>query len=196
MADLTIKSDELDKLFSFIEGIPSGAKKAGSRAINRSLPTVRKGMIDAVREDYNIKVKDARSELTYKKANYSNLTGSVVGRGAAGIPLIKFVTSKRVPFTRRLKSGKYTPAKGVPVLIRKDKGKIPAKGVFVQVMASGHIGAFRRSGKSTLPIEERFGPSPISILSGSRYDQEIDELAATTLKKNLLHEAEFLLRNL
>ncbi len=197
MADISINMSGLDNLLTAIEGIPGGVGKAGSRAINRSLTTVRAAMVKSVVKDYEMTAKDVRKTLKFKKANYKNLFGQVIGSGSPGVPLKNFVTIDTTkPSTVRLESGKFIPPVGIPVKIKKSGGKKVVKGLFIAVMPSGHKGAFRRVGKKRLKIEEMYGPSPIAILSGTRYDNEIDEIATESLKKNLLHEAEFMLRSL
>lgn len=193
------KSD-LESLLKALKVLPKGLEKATSRAINKTLTATRAYMVKAVREDYAVKAKDVRSELVIRRATWGNLEGSIKGSGSPGVPLIRFARMRRVPSTKRLKSGGYAPKVGVPVLVRKDRGKGPAKGVFLARMKSGHVGAFKRTGglskSGGAAIREAYGPSPIKILASERYDERIDDFADETMQKSLQHEADFVLKQM
>ncbi len=199
MISLSADTRELQSLIKTIKVLPKGLQKATTRAINKSLTTTRAFMVRLVRQDYAVKAKDVRSVLTLRKASWNKLVGHVWGTGSPGVPLFAFVRgSKKTPSTRRLKSGAYRPAVGVSVVIRKLRGRTPAKGVFLAKMKSGHVGAFKRSGSVTRTgkqkIQEAFGPSPIRILSSDKYMDEVSDFADETFEKNLRHEAKFILR--
>lgn len=195
MIELQADKSDIADLLRILKVLPKGLEKAASRAINKTLTSTRAYMVKVVRADYAVKARDVRSELDIQKATWSHLTGRVHGSGSPGIPLLQFARMKRVPSTRRLKSGGYTPKVGVPVLIRKDRGKMAARGVFLARMKSGHVGAFKRTGEGR-KIKEAYGPSPIKILASERYDAQIDDFAGETFEKNLQHEADFVLRKM
>lgn len=195
MIELQADKSDIADLLRTLKVLPKGLEKAASRAINKTLTSTRAYMVKVVRADYAVRARDVRSELEIQKANWSHLTGRVYGSGSPGIPLIQFARMKRVPSTRRLKSGGYTPKVGVPVLIRKDRGKMAARGIFLARMKSGHVGAFKRTGEGR-KIKETYGPSPIKILASERYDAQIDDFAGEIFEKNLQHEADFVLRKM
>lgn len=201
MIELQADGSDIAYLLKTLQVLPKGLEKAASRAINKSLTATRAYMVSVVCEDYAVKAGSVRKELRIKKANWSTLTGRVHGAGSPGIPLKEFARTKAVPSTKRLKSGGYRPLVGIPVVVRKDKGKISAKGVFMARMASGHLGAFKRiAGVSARTggamIRETYGPSPIKILASNRYDERIDDFADDALQKNMRHEAEHVLRQM
>lgn len=215
MIELRADKDDIAELLKGLKVLPRGLEKAGARAINRTLTSTRAFMVKEVRKEYAITAKEIRSELLIRKASWSHLYGYVGGAGSPGIPLISFARTKAVPSTKRLKSGDYRPLTGIPVLVRKSKGKQPAKGVFLARMASGHVGAFKREDPSTSGrvlkkskaraqqttlgsryIREAYGPSPIKILSSDYYDEKIEDFADETLQKNFSHEADFLLKKM
>ncbi len=214
MIELRYDTRDLEELVDTLQVVPDGLEKATARAINRTLVSTRAYMVKIVCRDYAVKAGDVRRELAIKKANWSTLTGKISGSGSPGIPLVNFVRMRRVPSTRRIKSyvltraGYYTrgfdPKIGVPVLVRRDRGKVPAKGVFVARMSSGHVGAFKRVSsmqgnwwqarkKGPDRIREVYGPSPIKILSSDRYDEDIGDFADESMEKNLRSEAAFVL---
>lgn len=202
MIELSYDTRDIKALLKDLTFVPRGLEKATSRAINKTLVSTRAYMIKTYREDYVGKAKDIRKELHIRRSTWSTMTGMITGQGSPGIPLLKFVRgSKAAPSTKRLKSGEYRPKAGVPVVIRKSRGKIPAHGVFLAKMKSGHIGAFKRipgrkAATGRPAIREVYGPSPIKILASDRYDQRIEDFADRTMDKNLRHEADYVLRQM
>jgi len=200
MIEIIADTKDLEDLLRTLKVLPKGLEKATSRAINKTLTSTRAYMVKAVRQDYAVKAKDVRSELVIRRATWANQEGSIKGSGSPGIPLIGFARMRRVPSTKRLKSGGYAPKVGIPVLVRKDRGKGPARGVFLARMKSGHIGAFKRTGglskSGGQAIREAYGPSPVKMLSSDRYDEQIDDFADEALQKNLRHEADFVLKQM
>lgn len=188
---------ETKRLVDNLKTLPRAAEKTLARAINKSMTTTRAHMVKLVRQDYDVKAGAVRNVLAIKKANWSNPEGRIHGAGSPGVPLFGFVRGgTRAPSTKRLKRGGYRPKVGKPVRIRKNKGVMTAKGLFLARMDSGHVGAFKRDGKKRLGITERYGPSPMYMLAAPRYDGVIEDFADKTLKKNLFHEAEHVLRQM
>ena len=175
------------------------AKKATVSAINKSITSTRAFAVKLVAKDYKISQKVVRDELKLVKANYSSMEAKIIGSGSPGIPLYKFApTPKKVPSTRRLKSGGYTPKGGIKVMIRKGARKT-VQGAFIAQMSSGHIGVFKRkksgpgqAGKQG--IDELFGPSPLRILDDDRYYQQLDDFTEETMDKNYAREVDFYLK--
>ncbi len=201
MIEVSYDTREIKALLKDLKVFPRVLEKATSSSINKALVSTRAYMIRTMRADYAVKAGNIRRELHIKKSTWSTMTGMITGKGSPGIPLLKFVRgSKAAPSTRRLKSGGYRPALGVPVVIRKSRGKIPAHGVFLARMKSGHIGAYKRIGgrakSGRQAINEVFGPSPIKILASDRYDDRIEDFADRSMDKNLKHEADYVLRKM
>ena len=190
---LTAESKVRQLLIRDLRLVPRGLEKAAARAINKSLTSTRAEMVRQVRGDYAIKAKSVRDALAIHRASWSRLTGQIRGDGSPGIPLKEFANTKKVPSTKRLKSGGYRPKAGIPVTIRKDKGKIAAKGVFLAKMKSGHVGAFIRPEAGSRYIKEVYGPSAIKLLGSDRYDEAITDYGQEQLDKNLRHEAKRIL---
>lgn len=193
--DVAYNKGNLKLLVKNLEAFPKVAKKATSRAINKAATSTRAFMVKKVRTEYAVKARDVRNELKIEKANWSHLSGGVYGSGSPGIPLFSFVRgSKKTPSTRRLKSGAYRPTKGIPVLIKKSRGKLAAKGVFLAKMKSGHVGAFKRNRPSGRAISEKYGPSPLKILDSKQYRSDIETEAQILLEKNMFREADYALK--
>lgn len=151
--------------------IPNGLPRAMSGAINKTLPKLRTLLIGDVREQIDIKAGDVRDRMRIERASPSKLSGAVVIDRKA-IPLIDF----------KARQGK----KGVTVSVRKGQREL-LRGTFIATMKSGHVGVFERKSRvpgsnvkprrliirdehgrrkqtSELPIQERFGPTPLAVI--------------------------------
>lgn len=204
---IAIRADQakLARLLKSLDNVPRGMTTAQMHAINRSLTTVRTEMVRMVRSEYALKAGAVRKNLAIRKAWRGKLEGRVHGEDSPGLPLKEFARIKRVPSTRRTGRGGYTPKVGIPVLIRKDRGKRVAEGVFLARMSSGFEGAFKRTGApggrrrrgSNLGrryIQAQYGPSPVYLLGAEKNLERIGEFTNETYNKRLHHEAQNILR--
>lgn len=191
---------EMAELLEAVKAVPGDLETATARAINKALTSTKTEMVRLVVADYAVKVGAVRKEINVTKAAPNRLEGKVHGAGSPGIPLKEFARTKAVPSTTRVKSFERTkagyltrgfrPKVGIPVLIRKDKGKLAASGVFLARMKSGHVGAFKRDREK---IHEAYGPSPVKILASDRYDEHLDDFAGEVMEQELERQAELLL---
>ncbi len=205
MTTLRINARGTEKLIRALKATPKGFEKAATRAINKSLVSTRAHMVKLVREDLAVKAKDVRGQLAISRASWTRQYGRIIGTGSDGIPLLNYVKgSKKAPSTRRLRSGAYRPQIGVPVVIYKSRGRQSARGVFIQRMRSGHVGAFKRTGigdgrrtsTGRSEIKERYGPSPFKILASDRYDKKLSKFTDQVMQKNVAHEVDRELKKL
>lgn len=213
MIELTYDQRDLAALLARLNQLPNGLAAATSRAINRTLTSTRAEMVRMIRADYDLRAGDIRKELRISKSTQKTMTGRIDGESSPGIPLIRFARIRRVPSTIRTRGAGYSPKVGVPVLIRRDKGRIAARGVFLARMASGHEGAFLRadpasSGRAARGgsvrvgqsragnryIREVYGPSPLKLLTTDANMERIEDYAQDVMDKNIQHEADFYLR--
>lgn len=205
MIELIYDKRDLAQLLSKLESLPRGLAKVTSRAINRTLTATRAEMVRLIRTEYAIKAGAVRKELRITNSTAAKLEGRIEGEQSPGVPLIEFVKFKRVPSTLRTKSGGYAPKIGVPVLVRRSKGKRIIPGAFTAQMASGHKGIFVRGArwkagkkgtKSNLgkrEIMELYGPTPIMLLGTDERIDQIEEYAQEVMDKNLAREANYIL---
>ncbi|MDX9894332.1 MAG: phage tail protein [Desulfofustis sp.] len=192
MIDLKADHRGLRVMLGALGAVGKKLPPKASQAINRSLDSTRAEMVRLIRADYAVKAKEVRDRLFIVHATPERLEGRIVGRGKRGVPLLRFARTRRVPSTRRTKGGGYRPLVGIPVLIRRDRGRIPARGVFLATMGSGHVGAFKRfdqprrgSNIGQRYIREVFGPSPIKLMTEERYFRRVEQYAAATLSAQL-----------
>lgn len=198
-----IKGDykELAELTRGISAAEPALKKATVSALNKTIVSTRAFAIKLITRDYRVKAASVRRELTIIRAHLKYMVARIIGEGSPGIPLYQFApTPKRVPSTRRLKSGGYTPKGGVKVMVTRGHRKM-VRGAFIARMPSGHVGLFRRAedgrwGRSSgrQVIEELYGPSPLRLLDQDRYQRPVDDFTGAELDKNMLREATFYLK--
>lgn len=191
MISIQLDEHQMTSLKDLLADVRNGAGRAVSRAINRSLTSVRSEVVRMVTAEYAVKSGEARKELKIYQSNAAALKGEIYGSGSPGIPLMKFAKTSVVPSTKRTKGGGYSPAVGIPVLVKKSTGKTAADGVFLARMKSGHVGAFwRTEGRK---IEERWGPSPLKLMGQEAYVDRIEDYADRVFAKNLEHEINYLM---
>lgn len=181
--------------------IPRGMETAAVRALNKTVKGVRTDAVKMIRQDYNFKAATVRDSLKVALAGPGQFSAWLYGSGGYGVPLIEFgVTPRRAPSTRRLRGGRYSPEVGISARVRKDK-KHTFPGYFTARLSSGHIGVFYRDrrgkkmrSKNKTAIKQAFGPTPIKLLHGGRYDEALTNIMNERWPKNLNHEARHVLR--
>ncbi len=212
MINLTIDKKKLSDLVGKLEAIPKGLARSASMAINKTLTSTRAEIVRVIRAGYALKAGDIRKELEVKRSTPATMIGRIAGESSPGVPLISFARIKAIPSTRRTKSGGYTPKVGIPVLIKKTRGKVTFKGAFVIRLKSGHVGVFVRADASTSGrlvrgakvrvgasklgkryVKEKYGPTPIKLLGSKENLRLIENFAQETMDKNMQHEAEYYL---
>jgi len=185
--------DEMRRLTRGLDSTEEAMKRATVSALNKSAVQVQSFIVGEVSQEYNVKKAAVRKELKIFKANFNTLQATIFGEGSPGIPLYQFSpTPKRVPSTRRLKSGGYAPKQGIKVMIHRGVRKV-VKGAFIARMDSGHVAIFKRRSGNNLPIDELYGPSPMRILENPDLLQRFDDFTEEVYDKNMLHEAEYYL---
>lgn len=143
-----------------IRRINKALDQAIVRTVNRLLQRGRTEISKRTRQTYNIKAGDLKAGTRIYRATRGQAEGKLVIKGAPQ-RLIKFAGAQR-------------PA-GVPVRIRKDRGRQIIKSAFIATMPSGYIQVFQRKGKSRLPIESKFTIS-VSQMAGPITDEVFKEL--------------------
>ena len=125
--------------------------------------------------------------LTVERASKAHKQAVVVGKGNKGIPLKEFTAKKyqRGSSTKPGPDGKYTPAIGVPVQIKKSGGMEAEPGLFTQTMRSGHVGLFKHIPSNPEKIKEQFFPTPLYILDKPRYDKRVEYFVDNEMQNQL-----------
>ncbi len=150
-------------------------RRAGVRAVNRSMQTVRTATLRGLAEDTGLAQRDIRPSLGLTRATFGQPQARLVVTGRR-IPLIAFRARQTLTgVSYRLPGGRGTIAHA-----------------FLATMRSGHRGVFRRRGRARLPIVELRGPSLPQIVRNR--DLFNPAPAEAVLRKNLQHEVDFLLQ--
>lgn len=157
---LIIGVDETQRkeLAEVLANVRNGVPRAISGAINKVLPKARTRFVRAVGDRITVPAREVRERIAVKKASPATLEGTVTITRKP-IPLIEFRA-------RQTKKG------GVTVQVRKGQAREKFRDSFIAKMKSGHEGVFRRRFKgkgrvARLPIDERFGPTVLGVISGA-----------------------------
>jgi hypothetical protein len=174
--------EDAQKLLS---GIKDGSRKVIVRALNKTVGTssggVQSDAVKAVAGEFNLTQKDIKRDFKVKKATYTDLSAYVRSQGKP-IPLGRFIRTRQT-------------LKGVSVQVKKGRSRTIIRHAFIPKLKSGHIGVFWRTGKSRLPIEQKFSSRIPDIFSNADVMEPILKKAQERLDKNFSHEVEFLLES-
>lgn len=171
---VTVHSADLSRV---LRELRDQSPVAVSRALNRTITNVQTGARREISADTGLPVRRVGHAMKLERATRSKLRAALQVRGAR-IPLIDFKARQ----TR----------KGVSYRLPTGRGSLP--GGFIARMRSGHVGVFKRVGKSRLPIGEKFGPSLPRVFLQARVTRVLHSIVETQMAKNLQHEVNFLLR--
>lgn len=176
MADFGSVSVNIDEI---IKKLPneSDARKAASRAINRSLQAGRTQATREVRADYNVKAKAVNSIAHVRKSNSSNTTGEIKWSGEM-LPLHEFKTK---PKKQNNSKSKRPP---VTAQVSKKSGWATYKGAYVGT--SGFV--WKRKTNKRLPVRGILGPAVAHLLNSKNVQERIINRTSEILEKRLDHE--------
>lgn len=180
---IEITSETIERTQTLLAGIPKGAERAFSSAINRGLSHTKTQAFKQVKTVYAVK-QSALNEATttrVQKASTGNLAGYISFSGVK-IPLYKFqVTPKE-------------PQKGQKVRARVMKdGGATFDSAFIAKMKSGHIGIFERITSKRLPIEEKMGLSAAQMVKNEVVMDQLTKEAQEKVDERLKHEIDRIL---
>jgi hypothetical protein len=122
-------------------------RKAGATALR----DMRSEASKRIRARKRIKSRYITRALTLRRARGGDIAGMEWALDVSGAPV------PLVAYPHR------QTRKGVSVEVNRGKRTL-LKGSFVATMQSGHVGVFRRKGKTRLPIEELRGSRPVDAL--------------------------------
>lgn len=180
---IEITSEAIERAETLLAGIPKGAERAFSNAINRAITHSKTKAFQEVRKVYAVKQSDLRAETATRvqKASTGNVAGYVSFSGVK-LPLYKFNVSQKAPKkSKNIKAGLL-------------KGSWTAfEHAFIAQMDSGHIGIFEREGTKRLPISQIMGLSGAQMVQNEVIIDELSEEAQDKVNERLTHEIERIL---
>lgn len=157
---IEISIEDMKKAQKILAGIPKGAERVFSNAINRGLSHTKTQAFKEVKQVYAVKQSQLNGATVTRlqKANTGSLTGYIKFSGVK-IPLYQFSVSH---------SGS-----GEKVRARLKKGSWTAfDHAFVAQMKNGHIGIFERTGVQG--IRDRLGRAKSK--RGNKHTEKIEEI--------------------
>lgn len=95
---IEVSAEAIERVERILAGVPKGAERALSNAINRGLSRVKTGAKKRVKEVYTVQSSafTAAANMQVSKASTSNLAGVVTFAGCK-IPLYKFQVTPKAP---------------------------------------------------------------------------------------------------
>lgn len=180
---IEITSETIERTQTLLAGIPKGAERAFSSAINRGLSHTKTQAFKQVKTVYAVKQSALNEATTTKvqKASTGNLAGYVSFSGVK-IPLYKFQVTPKEP--RKGQKVRAAVMKG---------GGETFDSAFIAKMRSGHIGIFERITSKRLPIEEKMGLSAAQMVKNEVIMDQLTKEAQEKVDERLKHEIDRIL---
>ena len=180
---IEITSETIERTQTLLAGIPKGAERAFSAAINRGLSHTKTQAFKQVKKVYAVKQSALNEATTTKvqKASTGNLAGYVSFSGVK-IPLYKFQVTPKEP--RKGQKVRAAVMKG---------GGATFDSAFIAKMRSGHIGVFERVTSRRLPIEEKMGLSAAQMVKNEVIMDQLTKEAQERVDERLKHEIDRIL---
>ena len=180
---IEITAEAVERVEAILAGVPNGAERALSNAINRGISRVKTGAIRRVKEIYTVQsgAFNEATRISVNKASTGNLVGFVSFAGYK-IPLYKFKVTPTAPGVK----------KQVRAAVMKGGGT-PFEDAFIAQMRSGHIGVFERETRKRFPIEEKMGLSAAQMVGNEKVIETLEEEAQQLVNQRLEHEINRLL---
>lgn len=192
---IEISEDTIDRVTTILAGVPKGAERALSNAINRGLSKVKTGATKRVKEVYTVKsgALTSATNTRVQRASVGDLTGYIYYSGCK-IPLYKF---------------KVTGNSKVHATVKKGGGGT-FEDAFIAQMSNGQLGVFERTGEQgiisrlakaknqrgtahTEKVEEKMGLSAVQMIGNEQVITQVEEEAQKTVNERIEHEIDRLL---
>lgn len=179
---IEISEETIARVERILAGVPRGAERALSNAINRGLSKVKTGATKRVKEVYTIQSSafTGAANTRVSNASTSNLAG-VVSFSGYKIPLYKFQVTPKAPGINR-------PVKAA---IKKGSGTL-FEDAFIANMSHG-IGVFERETPRRFPVDGLMGLSAAQMVGNEKVVQELQEEAQELINERLEHEIDRIL---
>ncbi len=179
----------IQKTETLLGGIENALPKVQYRVINRSIAAAQSVIVKAVPKEYVVDKETVKNAVNLKYASAVKPIGLVLSSGGT-IQLSKFAVSREF-------IGKRATIKAQ---VKRDGSQKQIKGAFASQMKEvgfganrratdqGHIGVYRRVGKSRFPIKELYGPSVPQMVGSETVMKQAESKAIETMDKRADHE--------
>lgn len=175
---IEITAETMARAEKLLAGIPKGAERAFSNAINRGLTHAKAQAFKEVRQVYSVNqgALNSATATRIQKASTGSIAGYVLFSGVK-IPLYQFNVSSKVPKkSQHIKAG-----------LLKGSWK-EFDHAFIAQMNSGHIGIFERDGKKRLPVSEIMGLSGAQMIQKEAVEDKLSDEAQKKVEERIEHE--------
>lgn len=181
MIGIEISTERMEQVQALLAGVPKGAERAASNAINRGLSRIKSQAWKQVKQVYTVQnaALNAATTTRVQNASTGDLAGYVHFSGVK-IPLYKFKVSPKQPGGRKL----------VKASVKKGGGA-----TFESGFIAGHVGVFEREGRKRLPISEFMALSAAQMVGEETVSTELQAEAQRTVDERLQHEIDRLLND-
>lgn len=186
MVGVEVNSRDLQRVQRVLRDVPGGSKKACVNASNRAFTRGKVVAKNEMKRRYTLKTRDVNQTLSIKKSTYARLDGALYSRG----PVSRLKQFKTYPANMPKRRPKVFKAE----VIKGARKELP--GVFLARMKSGHVGAYKRYSKKSLPIGEMPGPSIPYAIKSDKVSTEVQQEILKTFNARLNHEVDRLLDRL
>lgn len=182
---IEISEDTINRVETILAGVPKGAQRAVSNAINRGLSKIKTGAKKRVKEVYTVQSSafNSATNTRVQRASAGNLAGYISFSGCK-IPLYKFKVTPKTPGIR----------KRVHAAVMKDGGTV-FEDAFIAQMPNGHLGIFERETSRRFPIKEFMGLSAAQMIGNIKVMEQLEEDAQKLVDERLEHEIDRLLNS-
>lgn len=179
---MAIITFDASQVLGNIAEMQRGARRAVSRALNKTAGNVRTAASKAIRQKRSISASAVRNALAIRRSGETHLVASLV---VTGRPIsLKDYKAKQ---TKRGVTVQVSPGKRKLVQHRGNRAFIIAK-------IGGHV--FAREGKTRLPVKKLFGPSLPATFLNEEVRAAWTTAAQEALPKRLQEEINFELKKL
>lgn len=203
MIRIDTRDGVIDKVTKILAGIPGGAEKALTSALQRTASNLRTSSADAIRERYAISKSNIRANENVKikkSINSGNIEFCIEFMGNK-IPLYRYDgvspksdTRENYTVNARINGTWLRVRPSVSASGHQLKGTSPTKfdNAFIATMKSGHTGIFERTGGSTSKggdaIQEIMGSSVPQMLGNQEVLETLSKKAVEKFEERANHE--------
>lgn len=182
---IEISAETIQRVETLLTGVPKGAKRALSNAMNQGLSKIRTRAAKKVREVYTVQSSAINKATNTKiqKISMGDLAGFISFAGYK-IPLYKFKVTPKAPGIK----------KQVTATVKKGGGT-PFEHAFIAQMKNGHIGVFERETSKHFPIEEKMGLAMAQMVGNLNVMTELEKEAQKTVDERVVYEIDRLLNS-
>lgn len=176
---ITITENQINRVNQILAGVPGGAERALSSAINRALGTLKTQSGRMIRDTYHIKRSNVAGNIGINKASTSSLVGEIAFSGTM-IPLIQFKVGK---------------GNGVTAAVLKENSGTRLESAYIANLGYG-TGIFERETSKRESSRQLFGPSVPHMMENANVLVEVDKIADEVIVKRVEHEIDRILNGL